>query len=240
MSVSVPPSTTRRGHWRAEPWVCRAPHDAPASDACSGRGARARRRRRGIADQGHERATGVAACGRRDRASARVRLCRDRGRTHARHCAVRGGGQGDHTSALHELSPRRRRPDADRAHATAPAAGGAWRRWARRAGDDVRHLPPRRQLRSSPVCRDTRIGISRRCRWDGRGARCRRSASRSRIARATAAATWRPWSSIWPRTRSSAGRGRPAPAAHPRRAAQAEFGALVRAWAAAGGDCPPP
>jgi hypothetical protein len=68
-----------------------------------------------------------------------------------------------------------------------------------------------------PGCPDTRIGISRRSRWDGRGARCRRSVSRSRIARATAAATWLPWFSIWPRIRSSAGRGRPVPAAHPRR-----------------------
>jgi len=59
-----------------------------------------------------------------------------------------------------------------------------------------------------PGCPDTRIGISRRSRWDGRGARCRRSVSRSRIARATAAATWLPWFSIWPRIRSSAGRGR--------------------------------
>ena len=79
MSGSGPPSTMRRGHWRAEPWVCGAAHDARTMEP-HGRGhARPRRRVRDAAGaRGHQGATGFAVRRRCERAPAGDRFRRDR------------------------------------------------------------------------------------------------------------------------------------------------------------------
>ena len=97
--------------------------------------------------------------------------------------------QGADPSALHEL-PSGRRPAAPRRREpAAPAAGRARHRRPWPAGDALLRSAIRTRISIPAACRAIRNGISRRARWLGRARRSPKSARRSRIPRATAAAS---------------------------------------------------
>ncbi len=107
-----------------------------------------------------------------------------------------------------------------------------------RAGNGLHDLPSRDEFRCREVAGPSRTGISPRPRWLGRAARSARFARRSRTRSATAARTWRRSFTTWLRIRWSVGAGRPGQGRTPAPGTQAEFGALIKAWAASGAHCP--
>ena len=115
-------------------------------------------------------------------------FCRDRRHERAVGRDVHRTRQGADPSALRQL-PSGRRPSAPGRRAPAASAAGRARRrrsWHRRrcAARSATATPT-----SIPAaCRAIRNGIWRRARWRGRARRSPRSARRSRIPRATAAA----------------------------------------------------
>ena len=189
----------RRGHWRAEPWVGRAAHEARTIEPRGRRPARARRRVRDAAGaRGHQGATGRAVRRRCERAPAGDRFCLDHGRSCSRDRAVRGGRQGGRRSPRSvDCHPARRRAR------PRPSACSRTCRWwyagPMGAGAPGMMCATCRHAANFdvPACPDTRTSASRRGRsgWQP-GARCSANLRRagSRIARATAAATSRPWS----------------------------------------------
>ena len=124
--------------------------------------------------------------------------------------------------------PRGDRPTAERRDAAARAAGGARRGRPRRAGAALHAPAIATRISIRRACPAIRNGTSRRRRWPGRASRSARSASRSRIRRATAART-SPRIVKHSTERQLVGWGwNPGAGRTPAPGTQAEFGALMQ------------
>ena len=166
------------------------------------------------------------------------KLCVDQ-----RHGSAIGGHvhrawQGVDPSALRQLPSGRRSPRQGERGPAAPAAGRraartatACRRCAARSATSMRTSNP-------AACRAIRNGISRRAKWRGRARRSARSARRSRIPRAMAAASCEELIHHIGEDTLVGWAWAPGCGPQPRPGTQKQAGALVEAWVKTGAACP--